>query len=87
MIVVSDTSVLTSLLHVGQLSLLQGLYGRVLIPKAVHRELARSHRDLPPFLEVRDARDRQAVLRLEAELDLGKLRPSYWPGKPARTCC
>ena len=44
----------------------------MLIPKAVHRELARSHRDLPPFLEVRDARDHLAVLRLEVELDLGE---------------
>lgn len=72
MIVVSDTSVLTSLIHVGQIILLQRLYGSVLIPQAVHRELARSHSALPPFLEVREAFDRENVRRLAADLDLGE---------------
>jgi uncharacterized protein len=49
MIVVSDTSVVTSLIQTGLLTLLQDLYGAVLIPQAVHRELLRSHRSLPAF--------------------------------------
>jgi uncharacterized protein len=72
MIVVSDTSVLTSLIHVGQERLLQQLHGVVLIPAAVHQELLQTHRRLPAFLEVRQATDRRFVARLEVELDLGE---------------
>jgi hypothetical protein len=39
MIVVSDTSVITSLIHIGRENLLQELHGAVLIPPAVHEEL------------------------------------------------
>jgi predicted nucleic acid-binding protein len=72
MIVVSDTSVITSLIHIGHVTLLQQLHGAVLIPQAVHRELLRTHRDVPAFLEVRTAANRQMVARLESELDLGE---------------
>jgi predicted nucleic acid-binding protein len=72
MIVVSDTSIVTSLIHIGRLALLQKLQGKVLIPRAVHRELVRSHQVLPEFLEVREILDRDMVARLEAELDLGE---------------
>ena len=72
MIVVSDTSPVTSLIHIGRLSLLRDLYGEVLVPEAVHRELGRTHPDLPSFLEVRQAQDREAVRRLESYLDLGE---------------
>ena len=41
MIIVSDTSPLNGLAIVGYLSLLQQLYGRVLIPAAVMNELRR----------------------------------------------
>jgi predicted nucleic acid-binding protein len=72
MIVVSDTSPVTSLIHIGRLSLLRDLYGEVLVPEAVQRELSRTHPDLPSFLEVRKAQDREAVLRLRSYLDLGE---------------
>ena len=72
MIVVSDTSVVTSLIHIGHLTLLQKLHGKVLIPRAVHQELVRSHQALPGFLEVREVFNREMVARLEAELDLGE---------------
>lgn len=39
MIVISDTTPVLSLLKAGCLELLEKLYGNVLIPKAVHREL------------------------------------------------
>ncbi len=39
MIVVSDTTPIISLLKAGQLELLEKLYGNVLIPRAVYREL------------------------------------------------
>jgi len=40
MIVVSDTTPLISLLKIGHISLLEKLFGRVLIPQAVYRELS-----------------------------------------------
>jgi predicted nucleic acid-binding protein len=70
MIVVSDTSVITSLLHIGRAGLLQELYHTVLIPTAVQMELLRTHQQLPAFLEARPAGNRGLVARLEAELDL-----------------
>jgi len=39
MIVVSDTTPLISLMKIGRLSLLQNLFGEVLVPSAVFREL------------------------------------------------
>lgn len=44
MIVVSDTSVITSLIQIGQLEVLQKLHGQVLIPVAVRDELAVTRR-------------------------------------------
>ena len=72
MIVVSDTSVITSLIHIGRERLLQQLHGVVLIPEAVRRELLRTHSRIPEFLAVRQAVDRRFVARLEVELDLGE---------------
>jgi len=51
MIVVSDTSCISNLLSVGQDSLLPRLFGEVLIPPAVERELLRFHPSLPVFLK------------------------------------
>jgi predicted nucleic acid-binding protein len=72
MIVVSDTSVITSLIQIGHISLLQALHEVVLIPEAVQVELLRTHATLPAFLETREALDREMVLRLAAELDVGE---------------
>ncbi len=72
MIVVSDTSAITSLLHIGRAGLLQELYHAVLIPTAVQAELLRTHQQLPAYLEVKSAANRTLVARLEAELDLGE---------------
>ena len=72
MIVVSDTTSITSLLQVGQCELLARLYGEVLIPQAVHRELLPTHPVLPDFLRVEPARNRADVQRLQSELDLGE---------------
>jgi predicted nucleic acid-binding protein len=40
MIVVSDTSPITNLLRIGRIDLLQPLFGTVVIPEAVHEEIA-----------------------------------------------
>ena len=45
MIVISDTSPLSGLAIVGQLSLLQALYGQIVIPEAVASELRRGAQD------------------------------------------
>ena len=72
MIVVSDTSPLTSLLQIGHEHVLVDLYGQVIIPEAVERELRHANSRLPPFLKVVAARDRQKVERLEGEIDSGE---------------
>ncbi|MCW5553465.1 MAG: DUF3368 domain-containing protein [Verrucomicrobiae bacterium] len=72
MIVVSDTSAITSLLQIGRAALLTQLYQTVLIPPAVHAELLKSHPVIPSFLQIRIVADRNKVAELAAELDSGE---------------
>jgi predicted nucleic acid-binding protein len=80
LIVVSDTSPVLNLARIGRLDLLPALYGQVLIPLAVYRELVESKRDLPPavdfasvgWLVVASANDKARVLALRDELDAGE---------------
>lgn len=72
MIVVSDTSPITTLLQIGKADLLCRLYGEVLIPEAVRTELARWHEALPEFLKCPLVKNRSAVERLRAQLDIGE---------------
>jgi predicted nucleic acid-binding protein len=72
MIVVSDTSAITSLLQVGRVDLLVQVYHHVFIPNAVRDELFRSHPVLPGFLECREVSDIAHVQRLRSELDPGE---------------
>lgn len=79
MIVVSDTSPITSLAAIGRLNLLQYLYGTVVVPQAVYQELTD-----PPgqpggievqslsWITVREAKDRSRVALLLNELDPGE---------------
>jgi predicted nucleic acid-binding protein len=53
MIVVSDTTAITTLLKVGEEQLLAKLFGSVIVPQAVGDELLAFHSALPPFIEVR----------------------------------
>lgn len=71
MLVVSDTSPLTALLQIGRAELLPALFGRVVIPPAVQRELLRAHAALPPWLEVRTSGVIPESLR-DARLDAGE---------------
>ena len=66
MIVVSDTSPITTLLKIGRTDLLQQLYGEVLIPEAVRAELSATHPSLPDYFQCRPVADRTAVMRLLA---------------------
>ena len=53
MIVVSDTTAITTLLKTGDEDLLSKLFGTVLVPPAVGDELRAFHSILPDFIEVR----------------------------------
>jgi uncharacterized protein len=72
MIVVSDTSAISSLLDIGWVELLIKLYGSVVVPEAVALELRRTHSLLPEFIRVLAVPDRSLVRRLQAELDSGE---------------
>jgi predicted nucleic acid-binding protein len=72
MIVVSDTSAITSLLQIRRIEVLARLYGEICIPQAVQNELLQTHRTLPEFVRVRQTESKADVQRLCAELDLGE---------------
>jgi predicted nucleic acid-binding protein len=72
MIVVSDTSAITSLIQIGRADLLPRLYSGVIIPEAVARELKRNHPQLPEFLQVAVVAHPANVTRFATELDLGE---------------
>lgn len=72
MIVVSDTSAITSLLQIGRVELLAQIYQEVFIPDAVQRELRMTHLQLPEFIQCRPITDQADWQRLVAELDEGE---------------
>ena len=72
MIVVSDTSAITSLLQIGRVELLALLYDKVFIPEAVREELFQEHATIPAFINCQAVADVGAVERLLMELDLGE---------------
>jgi hypothetical protein len=72
MIVVSDTSAITSLIQIRRVELLARLYREILVPEAVKLELLQAHSTLPDFICSRHPANRNEVERLCAELDLGE---------------
>jgi uncharacterized protein len=52
MIVISDTSPITNLAAIGQLDLLRQIYGTIVIPLAVYREMAAAGKTVPGSIEV-----------------------------------
>lgn len=72
MIVVSDTSPIMNLIAIGQAGLLPALFGDIILPPEVERELRRTHGALPGFLVVRFPTDVAEVQRLAATLDQGE---------------
>lgn len=80
MIVVSDASPLIALAAVGWLRLLPVLYGEVLIPEAVHREVTIANPRAPGAAEVgvaewigvQPVRERALIAALSVELDPGE---------------
>lgn len=72
MIVVSDTSPISTLINTGKVELLRRLYGDVLIPEAVCKELSRTHTVLPDFVRCEPVTNMAAVKLLMRELDAGE---------------
>ena len=72
MLVVSDTSPISSLVQIGRCELLQDLFGIVCIPVAVQDELAKFHSTLPQFIEIRNVIDRTQVESLLTTVHLGE---------------
>ena len=72
MIVVSDTSAITSLLQIGGLPLLQQMYGTVFVPSAVEQELRCLHTVLPDFIIAMPVRDARGVARFLPQLHRGE---------------
>lgn len=80
MIIVSDTSPINNLAAIHQLYLLNQLYGTVVIPEAVYRELTDPNFPVTGATEVqtlawiqtRAVRDRTLVKALSNELDIGE---------------
>ena len=70
--VVADTSVLIALTQIGQLSLLQGLFGEIVIPAAVAGEVSPSLPQLPGWIETRAVRRPLDARVLAARLDPGE---------------
>ena len=80
MIVVSDTSPINNLAAINQLDLLRQLYGSVIIPEAVYREL--TDPDFPvagatevqafDWIQTRQINNRAVVDALHDELDIGE---------------
>ncbi|MEO1216517.1 MAG: DUF3368 domain-containing protein [Bacteroidota bacterium] len=80
LVVISDTSVISNFLHLGQLHILQKLYRQVYIPQAVYEEINQLSQDLdyiPPFqhadwVSVKSPSDSDQVVRLLDVLDRGE---------------
>jgi uncharacterized protein len=80
MIIVSDTSPISNLLRIGQLPILQKLYGTVIIPQVVYQEIAALETlgvdttliQSADWINVQAARDQALVEELSLELDLGE---------------
>ena len=80
MIVVSDTSPIINLAAVGQLQLLRQLYGRIIIPPAVHREIVIVGAGQPgavqvksfDWIETRPVSDLALAASLQLKVDEGE---------------
>jgi hypothetical protein len=77
MIVISDTSVITNLIQLNELSLLPHLFEKIIIPTRVYEELGKlpsqiDHIDKLGWIEVREISDADLFRRLLESLDEGE---------------
>lgn len=73
MIIVSDTTAITSLLQINEIEVLRKLFGEVLIPPAVHQELLAYHQDLPDFIRISSAVQLDVTGFDSSQLDEGEI--------------
>ncbi|MBC6434328.1 DUF3368 domain-containing protein [Nostoc sp. HG1] len=80
MVIVSNTSPISNLAKVGQLSLMQQIYGRILIPCAVHEELLDERAgetvitavQSATWLEIQSVQNRELVDELRTRVNVGE---------------
>lgn len=77
MVIVSDTSPITSLIQINQLDLIHKVFGNVVIPESVYAELCRvpNQKDVldnHTWIFIQKANDRLKVEELSTELDAGE---------------
>jgi predicted nucleic acid-binding protein len=72
MLVVSDTPPLSGLLAVGKADLFSQLFGDVVIPEEVQRELLRGHSSIPDWLRVEAVKNSADSTRLSQMVDNGE---------------
>ena len=77
MVIVSDTSPITSLIQINQLDLIHKVFGNVVIPESVYVELCRVPNqkdvlDIQTWIFIQKASDQQKVAELEIDLDAGE---------------
>ena len=80
MIAVSNTTPILSLYKIGQLALLKSLFDQVIVPKAVHDEIAvlgkgkQGHEavDTANYIQIKEVQNVLAVNLLRAQLDYGE---------------
>ncbi|MCI4671751.1 MAG: DUF3368 domain-containing protein [Bacteroidia bacterium] len=77
MLIISDTSVITNLIQLNELSLLENLFGRVIIPEKVYSELGKLLAqkkiiDESNWIDIRAISDKILYAKLENSLDPGE---------------
>ncbi len=64
MLVVSDTTAITSLLKIGRFEILLKLFNEVVIAEAVRDELLRDHASIPANLGIKAVKDKRLLSAL-----------------------
>ncbi|MCU0338981.1 MAG: DUF3368 domain-containing protein [Spirosomaceae bacterium] len=77
MLVVSDTSPITNLIQIDLLSILQQLYGQIIIPSVVYGELCEIESqkiliDSQSWIQIMTSHDEALIMQLEMDLDKGE---------------
>jgi predicted nucleic acid-binding protein len=72
-VIISDTSCLIVLSNIGQLELLEKLFGRVTITPEVFDEFTKKYKErIPEWIDVKEAKNKEKVIELNTKLGLGE---------------
>jgi len=72
-VIISDTSCLIALSNIGQLELLNKLFGRVTITPEVLDEFTKKFNEkIPKWIDIKEAKNKEKVLKLNSDLGLGE---------------